>query len=332
MPGPRPADVTRGPRSELFLSCDLVGSTSFKQRVPGWQDAFLGFYRQFPQAVSDVANELGAECKFDLWKAVGDELIFTVTVEHEDDVYDAVRTWLGAMGRYEAETLRPKTGMRVKGGAFIATFPGPDSESSVPRDPDTETSDKSPVLLNDEALKGRRNNTKYLYDYFGPSVDTGFRVIGACSERHFTLAVEVAWSLLLANRDKKDRHLEDFCFLGPRSMKGVWNGRDYPVFALDRHHEDDVNRSIRELTDGKVNLTHAETLCRECVTSDGWMSAIFLPKSGVDGLAIEPTDSLASLRQDNEMKGSETLPPGDPEKGKVLKDEPPLGKESGKPV
>jgi hypothetical protein len=320
--------VSKGARSELFLSCDLVGSTSFKQRGPGWQDAFLGFYRQFPQRVGDVAKDLGVDLTFDLWKAVGDELIFTVTVTHEDDVYDAVRVWVQAMDRYEADPLHPKTGMRVKGGAFIATFPGPDSESSVPRDPSSETSDLAPVLLNDAALKGRRNNTKYLYDFFGPSIDTGFRVVSACSQRHFTLAVEVAWALLLANRDKKTRHLDDFTFLGSRSMKGVWNGRDYPLFALDRHHTDDVNKSIRDLTDGGVDLTKAETLCRECVTSVGWVSAIYLPKSGVEGVTAEPADSLASLRQDNTLKGSETLPPGDPEKGKELKSEPPLGKET----
>jgi hypothetical protein len=67
----------------------------------------------------------------------------------EDELYDAVRTWLDGMLEYETEALiKKKTGMRVKGGAFIATFPGPDSESTVPRDPTSETSDLAPVLLN----------------------------------------------------------------------------------------------------------------------------------------------------------------------------------------
>lgn len=319
--------MSKGARSELFLSCDLVGSTSFKQKGAGWQDAFLGFYRQFPQAVGDAAKARGVALAFDLWKAVGDELIFTVTVQHEDEVYDAVRTWLDGMAEYETEALvKKKTGMRVKGGAFIATFPGPDSESTVPRDPTSETSDLAPVLLNDQALKGRRNTSKYLFDYFGPSIDTGFRVVSECNQRQFTLSVEVAWALLLANRDKKHRHLDDFTFIGPRSMKGVWNGRDYPLFALDRHHNDDVNASIRDLVDGHVDLTKAETLCRECVTSEGWVSAIYLPKSGVDGVSDEPIDSLAKLReQENDLKGGESVPPGDPGQGKKLKDQPPLG-------
>ncbi|MFC7500944.1 hypothetical protein [Nocardioides sp. GCM10030258] len=136
-----------------------MNSTSYKQANAGWQAAFLAFYRQFPQVVGDIAKEHDATVTFDLWKPIGDELIFSVVVTHECDVYSAVRIWLAAMAQYEDQMATKNINMGVKGSAFIATFPGPDSESTVPRDPTKEISDLHPVLLNDDALKGRRSHT-----------------------------------------------------------------------------------------------------------------------------------------------------------------------------
>ena len=179
-----------------------MGSTQFKQRTDGWQKVFLSFYREFPQFVATAsrAAEDGDGAQFRLWKAVGDELIFEVIVQSEKDVGLAVRVWLDAMEKYELEVLH-KSGLALKGGAFIATFPGPDSESTIPRTPDIEDSDNPVVVLNEKALTGHRAYTKYLYDYFGPSIDTGFRVFSLSTQRFFTLSVEVAWAMAAAAHD-----------------------------------------------------------------------------------------------------------------------------------
>ncbi|MFC7500943.1 hypothetical protein [Nocardioides sp. GCM10030258] len=138
----------------------------------------------------------------------------------------------------------------------------------------------------------------------------------------------MTWALLLAKRESTgDMHLDDLVFKGPTALKGVWSGRDYPVFALDRRFDDKVNRSMKTLTKSKVDETQAERLCRECVTSDGWMSAIYLPRSGVDALKSEPADSLKAVREEaSAVTGGETVPPGDPDKGnEPPEDEMPLG-------
>lgn len=317
-------------RSQLFLSCDLVNSTSYKQQTPGWQGEFLSFYRQFPQSVGDLAEDQGVALQFDLWKPIGDELIFTVVVRHERHVFQAVRVWLAAMESYETQ-MREKQdkAMGLKGSSFIATFPGPDSESSVPRNPASELSDEHPVLLNDDALKGQRRHTKYLYDYFGPSIDTGFRVASQATPRHFTVSVEVALAMLLASREDKDMCLDDLVFRGPATLKGVWGGRDYPMFAIDRHHDDDINRAMKRLTNSGVDEGKAIELCRECVTSEGWMSAIYLPDSGVDYMKVEPADSLEEVRkQASVVTGVESVPAGDPEQGTDLPDQAPLGRDA----
>lgn len=57
----------------------------------------------------------------------------------------------------------------------MAIFPGPDSESTISRSPQSEDSDVSVVVRNDQALKNnQRAYSRYHYDYFGPGIDTEF--------------------------------------------------------------------------------------------------------------------------------------------------------------
>ncbi|WP_030527732.1 hypothetical protein [Phycicoccus jejuensis] len=299
------------PHSLLFLSCDIVGSTKFKQQRDLWQITFLSFYRQFPQMLGDITVAQEIHGPFELWKPVGDELIFTVRVSHESEIFAAVRSWLEAMKQYEM--VLAKEGLATKGGAFLATFPGPDSESSIPRDPRTETSDKGVVELNDEALATR--SADYMYDYFGPSIDTGFRVLSACSQRHFTLSVEVAWAMAQcavdAGVDESTFPLADMRLLDTREFKGVWDGREYPLFSLDRHHDDSVNRALAKLRNPAVQPLAVVNLCRACGDDPNWPSGLYLPNSSWASFRTVPTDSLENGRS-NSMDGAETVPESDP--------------------
>lgn len=298
-------------RSELFLSCDLVGSTQYKQQTKGrWQETFLAFYRQFPQALATIANEMSPELQFKLWKPVGDELIFKCRVVHERDIYRAVRTWIAAMDYYEKNTLA-KEKLGTKGGAFVATFPGPDSESSIPFNPSTETSDKGLLELNRDAFKRRTPNADYMYDFFGPSIDTGFRILASCSDRYFTMSTEVAWAMSKCSQstglDKADFHSDDLVLVETKSLKGVWNGREYPIFAVDRHDGDMVNKALQPFNGGSLEAQHISDLCRECSKSDGWPSALYLPESGVDEFKINPVDPLAGMVGQS-IDGAEVAP------------------------
>lgn len=277
------------------MSCDIVGSTQFKQKRPrSWQATFLAFYRQFPQVLAKLAHH-NPRLKFELWKPVGDELIFTCRVAHEKDIYDAVRIWIQAMDEYEQGTLA-KENLFTKGGAFLATFPGPDSESTIPILPETEQSDEDPVELNRLALTGKKKISLYVYDYFGPSIDTGFRILGACSQRHFTLTIEVAWAMGLclqgAGGAPAGKHLTDIRLLTTQTFKGVWDGREYPVFALDRHSGDKVNDTLHRLTGNVLQPPDVTSLCMACFESEGWPSAMYLPESGHDIFKVVPVDQL----------------------------------------
>ncbi|WP_426975988.1 hypothetical protein ACQCSU_14515 [Pseudarthrobacter sp. O4] len=321
-------------KSKLFMSCDLVGSTSFKQTQRGWQKVFLSFYWEFPQFLVDAdraQTQLDNEkTSFSLWKGVGDELLFEVDVTTERQISRAVRVWLAAVGRYEDQVLADYK-LALKGGAFIATFPGPDSESTIPISPEDEDSDEAVVVLNDKALTGQRRTRRYLYDYFGPSIDTGFRVIGRAERRYFTLSVEVAWAIALAahaaapdDANEKTHVVSDFVFKGSHILKGVWRAREYPLFAIDRECTDKVNEAVADMNGERLKAEQIIRVGTACASDEHWPFALYLPESTHARFQEKPEDVMADLLlSESTREGAETLV--DDEGGESLEDSPPLG-------
>ncbi|MCV7110936.1 hypothetical protein [Mycolicibacterium setense] len=319
--------------SLLFLSCDLTGSTSFKQTNPDdlpepWQKVFLQFYREFPQRIATTQSELGTvDLNFNLWKPIGDELIFSCEVRSEDDVFNAVRTWLKSMKDYEKHSL-DDIPMGTKGGAFIATFPGPDSRSSVPRKPFAEESDDDVVDLNRIALE-TIDHEKFVYDYFGPSIDTGFRVIGECDSRYFTLSVEVALAILGRSRApgivRKEEDTRDLMLLKFVELKGVWKNQRYPIVAIDTEFDDPVNAAYRKF-EMRGTPDELHELCSACYHSGKeWPSKIYLPGSWATTYQERPKHALADYVPATTSEGAEEMAKDEPEDALPLEGELDLG-------
>lgn len=302
-----------GPSSLLFLSCDLVGSTAYKQgegRAPGWARQFLEFYRDFPRIIGALSSDPRFnDPKFQLWKVVGDEMIFTCVVRTEKEVANAVDIWIRAMHRYEKQTSK-KDRMQTHGGAFIGTFPGPDSHVFIERDPsdDSAQSQAGAVEMND-AARNEYSPEKYLYDYLGPSIDTGFRVLAESTARYFTLSVEVAWAIAEYQDHGQAPRVRPLPLelTEWRELKGVWNARPYPIFAVDRQFSDPVHEAERALhppTGGRGTIA---AICAACSATHDWPSGLFLEDSINPSFTRQPEDTLASQRETG-TEGAETPP------------------------
>lgn len=229
--------------SVLFLSCDLQNSTQFKQKsTDGWVATFLAFYSEFP---SLLAAQVAAACpgltdRLSLWKAIGDELIFSVRIRSERECSDAVDAWMATMLQFEIQHLLEKTPMTLKGGAFLATVPAPDRRVAIPRS--VAISDGGSQLDVEETNEATLNKADsaagfavdFVMDFVGPSIDTGFRVLKFAARGYFVLTVEVAHLLFKHYNDDRTQRGRRAYLLGTHSLKGVWGGRPYPVFAIER--------------------------------------------------------------------------------------------------
>lgn len=262
------------PRSRLFLTCDLVGSTRFKERNVEWITSFLNFYSEFPGTFARALRRLpgAASLEPQLWKAVGDELIFEVAVSSETDVVLSITAWLAAMDEYDearrkkasiaretdagasADTAKHRSDraaeaeeegssdyLLAQGSAFLAVTPWPNRKVGARLRPTLDSPNASGSshapqeegIIESARAVAAEDVQEYFYDYLGPSFDTGFRVSTLRSPRHFTLSLEVAWILAQAHVSSLPMGLP-LTWLGSHGLKGVWGSQRYPVYAIDR--------------------------------------------------------------------------------------------------
>jgi hypothetical protein len=197
----------------LFMSTDVAGSTLFKassahQGAAGWLDVFHAFFANYPiMVMGQVGLEFLSEDALPevaVWKFMGDEAIFTCKPSSPEEVTLLVRAHFNAMAAYEQEYLADLP-LRLKGSAWLASFPSPNIEVEVP----------------ELAKDGRTTPT----DFIGPDIDLGFRIGKFAHPSTVSVSLDLLDTVLRAT----NRELLDFYLVGREELKGVLFGRPYPV-------------------------------------------------------------------------------------------------------
>lgn len=196
----------------LFLSVDMAGSTEFKARLTGqgnkgWLETFRVFFTNFPLM---FAGQVGFEFldddstpAIDVWKAMGDEVIFTAQPSSAAELASILRALLRTMTLYEKKYFE-RLPLRLKGTAWLVEF------------------GEQNIELDIAELAGDGGNH---IDFIGPDIDLGFRLSKFARPSSLTLSLDLVEALLTApNRDQLSLHL-----LGNEELKGVMFGRPYPV-------------------------------------------------------------------------------------------------------
>src|SRR5436305_11586891 len=115
----------------LFMSVDVVGSTLFKASLPssgedGWLVRFQTFFNNFPiMLVGQLGMEFISEAdlpRIDIWKALGDEMVFVAEPRRADELILVLRSVFKAMRRYECEYFS-EVPLRLKATSWVASFP-----------------------------------------------------------------------------------------------------------------------------------------------------------------------------------------------------------------
>lgn len=206
----------------LFMSVDLVGSTSFKLQVPppgldSWYYTFGEFYEDFPkQVLFKKIEKINREVKGhncdppELWKTLGDELIFKVEVKHHMEVKKHIKAFLYSVKEQRNIYKEKPLPLSIKATAWIAEFP---VYNAI-------------VQLNDRQ------------DYIGPSMDIGFRLCKYSDERKFVLSIDLA-CLIAHNENKLTFHYD-----GGTDLKGISLPRKYPLIWLDTYDDNDDNDKL----------------------------------------------------------------------------------------
>lgn len=248
MPSPEIATDCPQYRVRIFLSVDLSNSTSYKsQRAPHqWVPTFRDFYSEFSDLfrrnhIFEI-EELGEsvsrlrERKPNLWKTVGDEIIFVNRVDSCFEVSLFVKAFAKSLQEYNS-ILREdgdRSSLSVKGSAWIASFPYPNITIAIPTLSDP--SDNSDITET-EQIELSADESPNRHEFLGKGLDYGFRIAKNAADDFFVISPALAGILIRANVNEKFKKDYDSLKLPivlrePVHFKGVLNGSRYPVLGV----------------------------------------------------------------------------------------------------
>lgn len=256
-------------RLRLFMSVDLVGSTSYKNKAgsrvdgvgadPRWVKQIKHFYQDFPAQIkinyksksSSIAEGLYAECCPYVWKTIGDEIILCCRIIDMQHAFLCVDVFLATLKNYGYWLDSQAFELDVKGSAWVASFPNPNITVLVNKDGVVENERFSGSSDEDIELQADREPSKF--DFLGKSIDTGFRISKYAQQDKLVLSLELAYIISHFSHIKSE--MLKFYLTGKYDIKGVLGDRPYPIIAIDaeRSHERRRLRTKEENLRPKIN-------------------------------------------------------------------------------
>lgn len=226
-------------RVRLFLSVDLSGSTAFKNSADGeardsgspiWVTIFEQFYRDFPDKFkTEYSTEKNQECSDecpDLWKAVGDELVFCGLVSNVASVICALKAFIKTIHSYREELISNFVSLDLKGASWVACFPVPNRAVQL-----IVNKGEEKYFSASEALEAAADKNTCAFDFLGKAIDTGFRIASLATKERFILSVQLA--RILANCPPGSGFDYELRIDKPVQLKGVNKNEPYPVLYID---------------------------------------------------------------------------------------------------
>lgn len=228
-------------RVRLYLSVDLSGSTAFKNSkdgearktgaTPNWVTVFQKFYSDFPSLFAAEFQQqknasVGQDMCPELWKAVGDELVFCGRVTNKKSCAVALDAFVKTLCSYRKRLTDQGIDLNVKGAGWLAAFPEPNRTVQL------RVRNGSPELLPaSEALELSADQEPFEFDFLGKAIDTGFRVASKAQPDRFVLSVQLA--RLLASNGPELSFGHQVRLERPSVLKGVNKNEPYPVLYID---------------------------------------------------------------------------------------------------
>lgn len=203
----------------LFASFDLVGSTRYKDQNPNnWVGTFFAFFDDISQRIN-LSDKLDSSTStFNVWKMLGDEVVFTISINSVSELSQAVACLYGTL-RDIREGL--SEGLGLKCCAWIAYIDG-HTNREIP---------------NKYLYPGEENRATDYHrrDYIGSAMDEGFRIAHALTHDGF-LAISFDIAALLVSSTAYH-----YCIylVGFKQLKGIWRERWYPAFWYSERRDAD---------------------------------------------------------------------------------------------
>lgn len=219
-------DEKKGSRSvELFFSFDIVNSSLYKDtNYLGWQSVLTTLLTDIQKNVAKGIPEA------QLWRVLGDEIIFFVTIRNEEEIYSAIDAIYDILvmsniklrnekffenideefSDKEIDWMKKSNILAVQSAAWLAIILNGDNSLFSPYD--------------NIFKKYRISDSQQINEFLGQDIDTGFRIKKETQDRRLIVSVELAKIL-----SDKTEYLSRLNIITYKSLKGVWQNRLYPI-------------------------------------------------------------------------------------------------------
>lgn len=203
-----------------FLSVDIDNSSALKEaHTESWYRAFYLFLNDFREFfLKKYLYE--TEEKPEVWKYLGDEIIFQVKISHYKQIRDHVKNFLDSIQVFNKKS----TPISCKGTIWLAEFPVYN------------------MRINTHKYIGSVDIDNTTYDYIGKSMDAGFRLSKFATREKLVLSVDAMFMLAHVMNDAAKEDRAKWCIktASAEILRGVYEKKPYPVFWID------INKSFCE--------------------------------------------------------------------------------------
>ena len=232
----------------LFVSFDLVDSTSYKSQNLNWPKVFNSFMISCYDNLQKCISRLNKEIVVHEWKRLGDEILFYI--EHPSpeslhiiptDVFDALQFIIAGLKSSKIDRVGQLSAKATLWSAVVSS--------------NNKTKGKNlfNIVTVEDTPYGKR------LDFLGPDIDTGFRIAKYASPGKLTIDAYLAWYITKLGK-KHDSNIENnMRIVSLENIKGVWNNRRYPIiwyndkwkdeddiFLYDEEYSSDIVKRIKE--------------------------------------------------------------------------------------
>lgn len=190
----------------------------------GWQSVLITLLTDIQK---NVAKEIP---EAQLWRVLGDEIIFFVTIRNEKEIYSAIDAIYGIL---------TMSNVKLKNEKFFENIDEKFSEKEIAWMKKSnilavQSSAWIAIILNGETSlfspydnifkKYRISENQQINEFLGQDIDTGFRIKKETQDRRLVVSVELAKIL-----SDKTEYLSRLNIITYKSLKGVWQNRLYPI-------------------------------------------------------------------------------------------------------
>lgn len=272
---PRANDTTKTEEFFIFYSFDLVNSTQFKTRYPqDWPRLTSGFFETVERLMQDNFINLPKGVTAKRWKYAGDEVLFYQKITKASDCDHSLpiarKVLDDAISQIQTDESAAEL-LSIKGAVWCARTvrykAATESDEGNKSFQEQEGQCRNIVVEYDP--QSRNQNL----DFLGPEVDAGFRIAKLATRSRLLVSADLAY-LYWKRRDLRDANevsvMENIRVNYPRydlkenptdmmrivhleKLKGVWEGRSYPVVWFERdwaniqrtfHYDDSIESSF----------------------------------------------------------------------------------------